>query len=188
MRVRGSARNLVDAPHAPGASAQAAAPQPAVPVEISLSPLQHRSGLRVVAVVRDITTRVAADTEAAAHVRTVLDATRDPVLMFDLDTLRLTHLNQGAITHLGYNRDEVSAMGPLHITQMFSEAEFRALIDSLSSGQSHSNTTAHRRTVGTGLRVEAVLQHPADDRGDGSPWMVSIALDLTASPRDRTAG
>ena len=71
-------------------------------------------------------------------------------------------------------------MSPLHIKPMFSEAEFRALIDSLSPGQSHSYTTVHRRKDGTDIPVEAVLQHPADDRGDGSGWMVSIARDLTA--------
>ena len=149
------------------------------PVEVSLSPLRTEAGLRVVAAVRDITARVAAETEAA-HVRSVLDATRDAVLMFDRDTLRFTYVNQGAITQLGYSRDELSAMGPLHIKPMFSEAEFRALIDSLSPGQSHSYTTVHRRKDGTDLPVEAVLQHPADDRGDGSAWMVSIARDLTA--------
>ena len=149
------------------------------PVEVSLSPLRTEAGLRVVAAVRDITARVAAETEAA-QVRSVLDATRDAVLMFDRDTLRFTYVNQGAITQLGYSRDELSAMGPLHIKPMFSEAEFRALIDSLSPGQSHSYTTVHRRKDGTDLPVEAVLQHPADDRGDGSAWMVSIARDLTA--------
>ena len=149
------------------------------PVEVSLSPLRTEAGLRVIAAVRDITARVAAETEAA-HVRSVLDATRDAVLMFDRDTLRFTYVNQGAITQLGYNRDELSAMGPLHIKPMFSEAEFRALIDSLSPGQSHSYTTVHRRKDGTDLPVEAVLQYPADDRGDGSAWMVSIARDLTA--------
>ena len=45
------------------------------PVEISLSPLRTDAGLRVIAAVRDITARVAAETEAA-HVRSVLDATR----------------------------------------------------------------------------------------------------------------
>jgi PAS domain S-box-containing protein len=149
------------------------------PVEISLSPLRTGGGLRVIAAVRDITARVAAETEAA-HVRSVVDATRDAVLMFERDTLRFTYVNQGAVSQLGYDRHELLAMGPLHITPIFSEAEFRALIASLSPGQSHSYTTVHRRKDGTDLPVEAVLQHPVDDSGDGSTWMVSIARDLTA--------
>jgi PAS domain S-box-containing protein len=149
------------------------------PVEISLSPLRTGGGLRVIAAVRDITARVAAETEAA-HVRSVVDATRDAVLMFERDTLRFTYVNQGAVSQLGYDRHELLAMGPLHIKPTFSEGQFRALIASLSPGQSHSYTTVHRRKDGTDLPVEAVLQHPVDDRGGGSTWMVSIARDLTA--------
>jgi PAS domain S-box-containing protein len=149
------------------------------PVEISLSPLRTDGGLRVIAAVRDITARVAAETEAA-HVRSVVDATRDAVLMFERDSLRFTYVNQGAISQLGYHRDELLAMGPLHIKPMFSEDQFRALIDSLSPGQSHCYTTVHRRKDGTDLPVEAVLQRPSDDYGGSSTWMVSIARDLTA--------
>ena len=111
-------------------------------MEISLSPLRTEAGLRVVAAVRDITARVAAETEAA-HVRSVVDVTRDAVSMFERDTLRFTYVNQGASSQLGYSRDELLAMGPLHIKPMFSEGEFRALVDSLSPGQSHSYTN-HR--------------------------------------------
>jgi two-component system, NarL family, sensor histidine kinase DevS len=71
-------------------------------------------------------------------------------------------------------------MGPLHIKPMFSEGEFRALVDSLSPGQSYSYTTLHRRKDGSDLPVEVVLQYPGDDHGGGSTWMVSIARDLTA--------
>ncbi len=149
------------------------------PVEISLSPLRTDSGLQVIAAVRDITARVAVESEAA-HVRGVLDATSDAVLMFERDTLRFTYVNQGAIAHLGYSRDELLCMGPLHIKPMFSETQFRALIDSLSPGQSHTYTTVHRHKNGSDIPVEAVLQHPVDDLGGGSGWVVSIARDLTA--------
>ena len=99
--------------------------------------------------------------------------------MFDRATLRFTYVNQGATTQLGCTRGELLSMGPLHIKPMFSEVEFRALIDGLSPGQSHSYTTVHRRKDGTDIPVEEILQYPADDRPDGSGWMVSIARDLT---------
>jgi PAS domain S-box-containing protein len=148
------------------------------PVEISLSPLRTEAGLRVIAAVHDITAREAAETEAA-HVRSVVDATRDAVLMFERDTLRFTYVNQGAISQLGYDREELLAMGPLHIKPMFSAGGFRALIDSLSPGQSHSYATVHRRNDGTDLPIEEVLQYPVADHGDGSAWMVSIARDVS---------
>ena len=148
------------------------------PIEISLSPLQTDAGVRVIAAVRDITARVSAETEAA-RVRRVLDATSDAVLIFERDSLRFTYVNQGAIAQLGYSRDELLSMGPLHIKPMFSETEFRALIESVQPGQSHSYTTVHRRKDGSDIPVEAVLQYPADDLGGTPEWMVSIARDLT---------
>ena len=65
------------------------------PVEISLSPLGTDGGLRVVAVIRDITERIEAEAEAR-DVREILDATRDGVFIFDADTLRFTYVNEGA--------------------------------------------------------------------------------------------
>jgi len=148
------------------------------PVEISLSPLRTDAGLRVIAAVRDITERLLAEAEAR-EIRRVVDATRDAVLMFDRDTLRFTYVNQGAIDQLGYSRDELFAMTPLHIKPALTEAEYRALIAGLAPGQSYTYTTVHRRKDGRDIVVEAVLQHPAEDRPGGSVWMVSIARDMT---------
>jgi PAS domain S-box-containing protein len=149
------------------------------PVEISLSPLSTDAGFRVIAAVRDISARVAAEAESA-EVRRVLDATGDAVLMFDRDTLRFTYVNEGAVAQLGYSRDELCSMTPLDVTPAFTESEFRALIDGLSPGQSRSYTTVHRRKDATDIPVESVLQHPAADIMGGTGWIVSIARDLTA--------
>ena len=147
------------------------------PVEISLSPVHTGAGLRVIAAIRDISVRIAAEREAA-EVRRVLDATGDAVLMFDRDTLRFTYVNQGAILQLGYSHDELFTMTPLHIKPEFSESQFRAMIDGLGAGESRNYVTVHRRKDGTDIPVEAVLQNPSATQ-DGPGWMVSIARDLT---------
>jgi len=148
------------------------------PVEISLSPLPTDSGLRVVAAVRDITDRLAAETEAR-EVHRVLDAAQDAVLMYDADTLRFTYVNEGAIEQLGYSRDELLSMTPLHVKPTFTEADYRALVASVPPGGSYTYTTVHRRKDGVDIPVEAVLQRPPDDDTAGHRWMVSIARDLT---------
>ena len=147
------------------------------PVEISLSPVPSPHGLRVVAAVRDITDRLAAEAEAR-EVQRVLDTTQDAVLMFDTDTLRFTYVNEGATAQLGYTKDELLAMTPLHVKPDFTEASFRALMDAVPPGGSSTYTTVHRRKDGEDITVEAVLQRPPDDT-DGRGWMVSIARDLT---------
>jgi len=89
-----------------------------------------------------------------------LDTIRDAVLMVDRDTLRFMYVNQGAIEQLGYSRDELLAMTPLHIKPDFTDTDFRALISRIAPGESLTYTTAHRRKDGVDIQVEAVLQHP----------------------------
>jgi PAS domain S-box-containing protein len=149
------------------------------PVEISLSPLQTEAGLRVVAIVRDVTER--AETEAEAReVREILDATRDGVFIFDADTLLFTYVNEGALQQLGYRNDELLQMTMLHIAPDFTEEELRALLLPLERNEVSSTTftTTHRRRDGTDLPVEVLLQ--AIPGSEGRPIRyVKIVRDIT---------
>jgi two-component system sensor histidine kinase DevS len=149
------------------------------PVEISLSPLESDDGLRVVAVVRDITERLFAES-AEREVREALDATRDAVLVLDADTLRFTYVNQGAIEQVQYSRDEMTGMTMLHIAPEFTEKTFRELIAPLERGEQSSIvfTTTHRRRDGTDIPVEILMQAVLGE--DGTPERyVKIARDIT---------
>lgn len=135
------------------------------PVEISLSPLSTAAGLRVVAVVRDITERILAESHERT-VREALDATRDAVLVLDADTLAFTYVNEGAVEQVGYSRDELLDMTMLHITPEFTERELRELLAPLASGEQGSMTfsTVHRHRDGTDIPVEILMQAiPGDD-------------------------
>ena len=129
------------------------------PVEISLSPLGTDGGLRIVAVIRDITERLESEAEAR-EVREILDATRDGVLIFDADTLRFTYVNEGACEQVGFGSDELLQMTMLDIAPDFTEQKLRALLEPLARGDASSTTfmTVHRRRDGTELPVEVVLQ------------------------------
>lgn len=134
-------------------------------------------GLRVIAAVRDISERVLAEARMR-EVQGVLDATRDAVLVFDPDTLVFAYVNQGAIDQLGYSRDELLTMTPLHIKPALTEAAYRELMASVAPGESHTYTTVHRRKDGDDMQVEAVLVRAPDQPG-GEGWLVSIARDIT---------
>ena len=54
-------------------------------------------------------------------VRDTLDAIGDGVFIFDADTLHFTHVNQGAVEQVGYQRDELLGMTMLHIAPEFNE-------------------------------------------------------------------
>ena len=135
------------------------------PVEISLSPLPGDDSLRVVAVVRDVSERVA-DEAAHREVREALDVTRDAVLVLDAASLRFTYVNQGATEQVGYSRDELLQMTMLHITPEFTQRDLRELLGPLARGEQSTLmfTTVHRHRDGTDLPVEILMQAiPGDD-------------------------
>jgi PAS domain S-box-containing protein len=146
-----------------------------LPVEVSLSPLPSASGLLVVAAVRDITARLATEAEAR-RVRELLDATRDGVFIFDAETLRFSYVNQGAVEQVGYSRDELLTMTPLHIAPRFAEADLRERLEPLAGGLASSTmfTTIHRRRDGLDVPVEIIVQ--ASDPTDGGARQSFVAL------------
>jgi PAS domain S-box-containing protein len=151
-----------------------------IPVEISLSPLRAGGQLRVIAAVRDITERKAAEAQAR-QIQEVLDATPDAILIFDPTSLHFSHVNRGACSQLGYTKDELLAMTPLHFKPEVSEEHYRSMVASVSAnpGSSITYTTIHRRKDGTDVPVEAILQSAMPDESGQARLMVSIARDVT---------
>ena len=150
------------------------------PVEISLSPLRTGGDLRVIAAVRDVTERKAAEARER-EVREVLDATPDAVFIFDPESLRLTYANRGASSQLGYGHDELLTMTPLYFKPDLTEEQYRQMVDSVAAkpGDSLTYTTVHRRKDGADVPVEAVLQSAMPDESGRARFMVSLARDIT---------
>jgi len=150
-----------------------------VPVEVSLSPIKSDNGLRVIATVRDISARTKLEAEAR-DVSEVLDAIGDGVFIFDADTLRFTHVNQGAAAQVGYQRAQLLAMTMLHIAPEFNERGLRELLAPLAGGALSSTTfaTIHRHRDGTDLPVEITLEARRDDNGRPRSY-ITIARDIS---------
>jgi two-component system sensor histidine kinase DevS len=150
-----------------------------VPIEISLSPIQTAQGMRVVAAIRDITERVAAEARAR-EIREILDATADAVSIFDAQTLRFTYVNQGLVNQVGYRADELLDMTMLHIAPELTAPEVRRLLAALEHNDGAPTTfrTSHRRRDGHDVPVEILMQAITD--GSGRPRSyVKIARDVT---------
>jgi PAS domain S-box-containing protein len=150
------------------------------PVEISLSPLHLDDEVFAVAAVRDVTERVASEEELHRVLRT-LDAADDAVFMFDPATLRFSFVNEGAVRLVGYRRDELLTMTPLHLNPYATESEYRRLVDALVADGSSSVV---RRSIllakdGSEVPVEKTL-HWATGGRDGCPSVITLARDITA--------
>jgi PAS domain S-box-containing protein len=150
------------------------------PVEVSLSPLHSESGLLVVAAVRDITARLAAEAESR-RIHELLDATRDGVFIFEVDTLRFSYVNQGAVEQVGYSREALLTMTPLHIAPRFTESDLRERLRPLATGHVSSTmfTTVHRRQDGLDVPVEVIVQASAPTVGHEGQSFVALVRDIS---------
>jgi len=149
------------------------------PIEISLSPLGMADQRMTIATVRDVTGRTAAE-EQARRVSATLDTVQDAVFVFDVDTLRYTHVNRGAVEQLGYSRAELLGMTPLHVLPAYDADAFRLLVAPLAAQEvaAITVTTVHRRAHGEDVAVEIVLQRPfAESSGPRS--FVAVARDIS---------
>ena len=150
------------------------------PVEVSLSPIHTANGARVVATVRDITERLAAEANSRTVLR-ALDTASDAVFVFSTHDLAFVYVNDGAVTQLGYSRDELLTMTPLHIKPDFSNESFREMIRPLAAGEvsGHVFTTLHRRADGEDVPVEIDLELAPTIGPEGPTMLLAIARDIS---------
>lgn len=148
------------------------------PVDVALSPMELDGQLMTLAVARDVTERVRAETEHDI-VRRSLDAIDDGVLMFDAATLRLSYVNHGAVAQLGYSRSQLlGGMTPLHVLAEYDEDSFHRMLDPLVTGRQavvHLSTRV-LRADGAETPVEMRVQYP--DIGDDRR-LVAISRDVS---------
>jgi len=148
------------------------------PVDISLSPLESAEGPMIVATVRDITQRLQSE-QAMREAMAMLDATEDGAFIFDPETLRFSYVNEGAVEHLGYSREELLTMTPLDIKPEFDEATFREVLEPIQQGEiaAYNFTTLHRRKDGHDIPVEINLQYVSPHGGQAR--FIAIVRDVT---------
>ncbi|MGD9750515.1 MAG: PAS domain S-box protein [Acidimicrobiia bacterium] len=136
-----------------------------VVVEVSLSPTLHAGRPAVIAAVRDISARVAAD----AHTRRIerlIDRAHEGVYLLDPQTLRFTYVNAGAAVQSGYGRQALQAMTPLHLMVDMDEAILRRLIErAAAQGRVSPLVTRLRRSDRVDLPVELLLEWDAAPEG-----------------------
>lgn len=108
-----------------------------------------------------------------------LDATLDAVFLFDPQTLRFDYVNQGAISLLGYEQEEILSMTPLELDMDGGKDELYRILDPLKSGEETARKyeTRVRHKSGEPIPVEVVTQYVAPS--EGRARFVSIVRDIT---------
>ncbi len=128
----------------------------------------------------DVTERVAAEAalrEREQGFRQMFEANPHPMWVYDLETLRFLAVNDAALDHYGYRRDEFLAMT---IAEIRPPEDVPALLDNLrespAEGMDRSGFWRHRRKDGSVVAVEITSHSLAFD---GHRAKLVLAHDVT---------
>tara|TARA_R110001599_G_C12276844_1_gene662661 strand:+ start:330 stop:6212 length:5883 start_codon:yes stop_codon:yes gene_type:complete len=132
-----------------------------------------------IAVAHEEITAIKQSQMAAEQALSTLDATRDGAFIYDADTLNFSYVNQGAMSQLGYSRNELLAMTPVEIMPEFDDAAFRELLRPFRSGDVSVQqfTTVHRHKDGHDIPVDINLQYITSE--NTPPRFVALVRDIT---------
>ncbi len=131
---------------------------------VTIRPLRDAHGALTgyVNVTRDISARKAAEAALAAHAeqyRLMFTAHPLPMWVYDLETLRILAVNDAAVVHYGYPRDEFMAMTVRDIRPPEDLPQFIAAVNEVRAGRtitpiSRAKVWRHRRKDGSIIHVE----------------------------------
>jgi PAS domain S-box-containing protein len=151
------------------------------PVEIRASQFAQR-GRRLLCLVRDITARKRAEDElgaSQARFRSVVDHATDGFFLFD-EHQALIDVNHQACESLGYRREEMIGMHPRDFDAALDQASIARIGERVSSGETVTFETFHRRKDGTVLPVEVRARQ---FQQGAHRFRLSLARDITERKR-----
>ena len=156
-------------------------------IETSKIPLKDENGAitGILGTYSDITERkLRAD--QAESLGKVLERSLSEIYIFDAESLKFIHVNEGALKNIDYSLKEMQALTPLDINPEFSLERFTELIQPLRQSQQEIVVfeTVHRRKDGSLYPVEAHLQL---QNYQGIPAFVAIILDISVQQITQTA-
>ena len=94
----------------------------------------------------------------AEQYRTLFQQAPQPMWLWDIDTFQILDVNDAAVQHYGYSRDEFLAMSVLHIRPEADVAAFKKRMEELREEPRYAQEWRHRKKDGTVIDVKVTAQ------------------------------
>ncbi|MGB5228095.1 MAG: PAS domain S-box protein, partial [Eudoraea sp.] len=147
--------------------------------EVSINPIRNKDSkiTHFVGIQNNITNRVKAE-EEIRHFLKIFDESLNEIYVFDVVTLRFTHVNYGGKKNTGYTIREIKRLTITDLITGITEDRFREILDplQLSSKKKITFETQFRRKDGTTYPAEIHLQ--SSSLGN-KILIVAIVLDIS---------
>ncbi len=149
---------------------------------------QNNHVTNVHGVMQDITEQKNAELELARQnkdllrFRTALDAVSDSIYLIDLEQMKFIDSNRTAWECLGYQREELMALGPHDIKPKYEEEDLNSLFTQILKENNLSTTvfdTEHERKDGSCFPVKIILNSMKSTKSDDPQIIVAVARDQT---------
>jgi len=129
--------------------------------EVSINPIRNQDGkiTHFVGIQNNITNRVKAE-EEIRHFLKIFDESLNEIYVFDVETLRFSHVNYGALKNTGYTIREIKKLTITELITGITENRFREILDPIKSSSKKKITFEihFRRKDGTTYPSEIHLQ------------------------------
>ncbi len=138
------------------------------------------TALVLAALVTERTTAERALTESETHYRVLFDSNPNPLLVYDLGTMRLLAVNEAAVRQYGYTRDDFLEMTLEDMHPLEEVPALRELVAKAETGLRKRGEWRHRRKDGTTIEVEITRNTLTFG---GRPAALAMAQDITERHR-----
>jgi PAS domain S-box-containing protein len=118
--------------------------------------------------------------ESEQHYRMLFDANPHPMWVHNVDTLKFLAVNDAAIRHYGYSREEFAKMTVLDLRSIEGREKLRTLIGSLHGDTFHRGIHEHRKKDGRRIHVDVASNGILFE---GRPARLVLAHDVTEKRR-----